>query len=392
MKKITADRIHTVSGDILTNSVVIVNDYDKIEAIVPLAEVDKGDVMTLRGDLIPGFVNAHCHLELSHMKGLAETGTGLLSFLQKVVNFRDFPEDVIQEAIVQADRHMYASGTMAVGDISNKTDSFAVKAFSKMRYYTFVEFFNLMQDDWNDNTWKQYIEVYEKAPHQQGHKRACVPHAPYSVSRQLFKRLKDAGLNDGSVSIHNQETPAENELFSKGSGAFHDFYRSFNLELNGFEPTGLSSIQYALEYLNPSDRNLFVHNTTSSSEDIKAAMQWSPHTYWVTCPNANLYIENWLPKYELFLKEKATMCIGTDSLTSNWQLSIFEEMKTILKYQSFLSFEEVLKWATLNGAKALGYEDSLGTIEPGKKPGLLHINRSGDSKDLGNDVKCHRVV
>ena len=392
MKKITADRVHTVSGDVLRDVVVVVDDFGKIEAILPMGDMDNTDVMVLDGDLVPGFVNAHCHLELSHMKGLAKTGTGLLAFLKKVVNFRDFPQEVILDAIEKADREMYDNGIMAVGDISNKTDSFAVKAFSKMRYFTFVEFFNLMQDECNQSTWSQYIDVYKKAPNKQGHKRSCVPHAPYSVSRQLFEKLRDADLHDGSVSIHNQETPAENELFVKGTGDFHDFFRSFGLSIDDFEPTGQRAIHYAMTYMNPDVRTLMVHNTTSTEEDILAAMTWSPHTYWVTCPNANLYIENQLPRYEQFIKTGATVCIGTDSLTSNWQLSIFEEMKTILRYQSFLTFEQVLQWATLNGAKALGYNDTLGSIEVGKRPGLLHLNRKREESTNLEGVTCRRIV
>ena len=123
--------------------------------------------------------------------------------------------------------------------------------------------------------------------------------------------------------------------------------------------------------MNPSVRTLFVHNTLTSKADIEAAHQWSPNVYWATCPNANLYIENRLPNYQNFLDTNARMTIGTDSLTSNWQLSIIEEMKTIQRFQSYVPLDTLLKWATLNGAEALGFADTLGSLEVGKTPSLV---------------------
>lgn len=391
IQKISANKIHTVNGETLEDHVIILDDFGRIEAIEPLSNHDVNSVNVLDGEIIPGFINAHCHLELSHMKGLVPTGTGLLPFLQSVVKFRDFPEEEIMEAIREADAYMYNQGIMAVGDISNKTDTFATKAFSKMRYYTFVEFFNLMQSSWTENTWNQYLEVYLKAPHEHGHKRSCVPHAPYSVSPDLFTKLRAAGLSDGTVSIHNQETHAENDFFLSGSGGFIDFYKSFGLPLDGFAHTKKRSIHYALPYMDPSQKTLFVHNTTCIAEDLIAATEWSPLTYWVTCPNANLYIENKLPTYQLFMDQKVKMCLGTDSLTSNWQLSIYEEMKTIQKYQSYVPFEEILKWATINGAEALGYEGELGSLDVGKKPGLLLIQRDEKGRLSTNEEPVRLV-
>jgi cytosine/adenosine deaminase-related metal-dependent hydrolase len=124
-------------------------------------------------------------------------------------------------------------------------------------------------------------------------------------------------------------------------------------------------------------------------EEIRAAHEWStpspispfpnsPNIYWATCPNANLYIENRLPNYRHFLDTGAKVCIGTDSLTSNWQLSVLEEMKTIARFQSYVNFETLLRWATLNGAEALGFEQELGSIEVGKTPGLNLLDMEAD--------------
>jgi aminodeoxyfutalosine deaminase len=146
-----------------------------------------------------------------------------------------------------------------------------------------------------------------------------------------------------------------------------------------------------MENMNPQQRTLFVHNTMTRPEDIAAAQAWSDRVYWATCPNANLFIENRLPNYRHFLEASARMTIGTDSLTSNWQLSVLEEMKTIARYQSYVPVETLLRWATLNGAEALGFDADLGSIEVGKRPGLNLLNLGGDGR-IGADTTVQRLI
>lgn len=125
-----------------------------------------------------------------------------------------------------------------------------------------------------------------------------MPHAPYSVSRSLFQKINDFNPQSGiTVSIHNQETPPEESLFQNKTGGFLDFYGKFGISLDQFNPTGKSSIHYALQNMNPANRTIFVHNTLTSREDVAAAQAWGKSVFWASCPNANLYIENRLPNY-----------------------------------------------------------------------------------------------
>ncbi len=388
MQKIAADWIFPITSTPIEKGLLILDDNSRILEISNLREHDSASVQYLPGVLIPGFINAHCHLELSHMKDKVDTGTGLLPFLQSVVAFRDFPEEVILDAIEKSDEAMQAEGIVAVGDISNKLDTAAQKAKSPIRYYTFVELFDFLQDDLAEETFQKHQAVLEGQSAEGGDKKSYAPHAPYTVSKKLFQQIRAANPRGASTSIHNQETAHENALFESKSGGFLDFYKAFGFSLEHFEPTGNPSIHYALQQMDPNGKTLFVHNTQTTPEDIKAAHAWSDHTYWVTCPNANLYIENRIPNYQYFLDTNAHVAIGTDSLTSNWQLSILEEMKTIARYQSYVPLETLFRWATYHGALALGFENDLGSFEVGKKPGVLHLNLDKDLKlDAGVQVQ-----
>lgn len=380
MRKISADFIYPISSAPLKEGVLIVSDEGEVLAIETRDQHDPASLELHKGIICPGFINTHCHLELSHMKAKVDTGTGLLPFLQSVVAFRDFPMEVILEAIDQADQEMYEAGIVAVGDISNKLDTAARKNDSKIRYYTFVEMFDFLQEDGAEATFQQYQEVFMGQSTTNGNQKSYVPHAPYTVSKNLFQKVRDHNSSDLTISIHNQETVHEDEFFLTKTGGFLDFYAGFGFNIDHFKASGQTAIHYALANMNPAARTLFVHNTMTGPADIEAAQQWSDRVYWATCANANLYIENRMPYYKHFIEQDAKMTIGTDSLTSNWQLSVLEELKTISRYQSYVDLDTLLRWATLNGAEALGFEADLGSFEKGKKPGVLHLDLDEDLK------------
>jgi aminodeoxyfutalosine deaminase len=393
MRKISADYLFPIQTPPIKEGVLILDDQGKILALDQRSNHNSASIEIHKGILVPGFVNTHCHLELSHMKGLVETGTSLIPFITNVVQRRGASVKIIEAAINKADAAMYAEGIVAVGDISNVPDTFAAKAKSAIRYYTFIEMFDFLQDQNAETTFNQYKSVFDQLELPDGHQKSVVPHAPYSVSKTLFQKLNMASPQNGAtISIHNQETPPENQLFLEGQGAFYDFYGKFGISLDAFVPNRQPSIHYAIANMNPANRTLFVHNTLTTKADIEAAHAWSEHVYWATCANANLYIENRLPNYQLFLDTHARMTIGTDSLTSNWQLSILEELKTIQRFQSYVPTETLLRWATLNGAQALGFEKDLGSLEVGKTPGVNLLKNLGKNNIIEAKTKVERLV
>ena len=381
MRKISADYIYAMDRPPIKDGVVIVGDDGKIVDVTERYDHDLTDLEIYRGVIIPGMINTHCHMELSHMIGKIPTGTGLIPFISQVVKFRDFPQAEIDDAIAVADRYMHAQGIVAVGDISNKSDTAKVKSESDIRYYTFVEMFDFIQDNMTEPMIKQYSEVYAQYSNEHGNRKSYVPHAPYTVSDGLYKYIKENNKPNSTVSIHNQETKHEDDLFNTKTGDFIKFYEGFGFPLTDFNATGKNSIYHAMSQMGPNQRTLFVHNTRTTADDIVAAQKWSDKVYWATCANANLYIENALPDYQVFMNAKANMTIGTDSLSSNWQLSVFEEMKTIKKYNSYIPTSTLLEWATYNGAMALGFDDTLGSFTTGKTPGVVLIDCELDTNE-----------
>lgn len=364
------------------DQVLITTEEGIIKAIIPRSDAGE-QVQQFNGIIAPGFINAHCHLELSHMKGIIPEHTGLPDFILKIVNERHFPEETILAAIAQGEASMLEAGIVAVGDISNNALTAPQKQQGNLAYHTFVEI----------SGWKPVIaeprfanalqvlsqfRLIEAAASLNPLKSSFSPHAPYSVSNELWQMMMPH-FEGSTVTIHNQETPAENELFTKGTGDFVRMYNAMNIDQTHFTPTGQNSLPSYFPQLQKAKNILLVHNTTTSEADMDYANQLSKQNaqdlYYTLCVNANLYIENKLPPIELLRNKKSNIVLGTDSLSSNHQLSILSEIKTITKHFPNISLEEMLQWATLNGAKALQLDSQFGSFGIGKKPGVIVIDQ-----------------
>ena len=352
-----------------SDKVLITDEQGVIQGIVLDAEAGEG-VQMIEGIVSPGFINAHCHLELSHMKGMIPAKTGLQEFVKQIVALRNVQAEQIQDAIIHAEDEMFANGIVAVGDICNTLDTLDQKGKKRIAYYSFIELYDLDPTRAHDKIVKgleMQQQFYENCV-----RASLVPHAPYSVSFNLWKLLSDH-FQTHTITMHNQETADENEFFEKKTGAFLDMYVRVNVKLDFFEPTGVSSLQSMIPYLKNAHRTILVHNSFTSEADIKKVKQQMPNTFWCLCPNANQYIENAMPPIHLLREQQVPIVLGTDSYASNWSLNILDEIKTIQKFHPEIPLAEMLGWATLNGARALQMDKYLGSFDKGKKPGVISI-------------------
>ncbi len=386
-QKFKADGLFTGRELLGSDQVLVTNADGSIEAILNLSDAGE-DVQTHEGILSPGFINAHCHLELSHMKGMIPAHTGLQEFVKQIVALRKVEEHIIEEAIENAESEMLANGIVAVGDICNTLDTLSVKEKYKMAYYSFVELYDL------DPT-RAYDKVKAGIDIQQGFQNKCiraslVPHAPYSVSFNLWKLLNNH-FGSHTISMHNQETKDENDFFETKSGSFLGMYERTKVSLDFFEATGLSSLQSVLPYFKKAAASILVHNSFTSADDIEAVKKQMPNTFWCLCPNANQYIEQTMPPIELLRSQNVNIVVGTDSYASNWSLNILDELRTIQKHYPSIPLSEMLGWATLSGACALQMDKNLGSFEKGKKPGVVLIEHLGAHNNLAT-ASSHRLV
>lgn len=144
------------------------------------------------------------------------------------------------------------------------------------------------------------------------------------------------------------------------------------------QPTGKTSLQSCFHKLERASNIILVHNTYMKQDDVDylklKAQSSKPKTFICLCVNANKFIEDALPAVQMFRENNCAIVLGTDSLASNWSLNILDEVKTIQKYFPLIPLEEILRWATINGAMALELDGSLGSFEKGKKPGVMLMN------------------
>ena len=356
------------------SKVLITDDEGKIEEIVDVRDAGE-DVLVLEGIISPGFINCHCHLELSHMRGLIPEHTGLINFVYKVVTQRHFAEEEILQAIDKAEAEMIVNGIVAVGDICNSTHTIIQKHKCRIAYYNFIEASGWLPGIASERFHRSLI-IFEKFLKIPAH-TTIVPHAPYSVSKELWSHIAPFFQNK-VVSIHNQETAFEDEFFTQGTGDFIRMFELMKIDNSHFTASGKSSLPSYFNLLSKAANVLLVHNTFTSIADAAYANKQvqlnGQQLFWCLCPNANLYIENKLPDVMALMKEGSQLVFGTDSLASNHGLSILAEMKVIQQNFNEISTETLLKWATINGARALQMQDQLGSFEKGKKPGVVLLN------------------
>lgn len=332
----------------------------------------------LDGILCPGFINAHCHLELSHMHGQVQKQTGFTGFAKELLPKRGtFSAGEIASAIEKADEEMFANGIAGVGDISNTADSFLQKTKSKIQYHTFIELLAL-NPQMAEKVVADGVELMKSAPKP----NSLSPHAPYTASNELLEMIGNSSHDEKCpLTMHNQESAGESEFFTRGTGPMREFYAFLGIPIPYFKPTGVNSMRSKLKSLPHSRNLLLVHNTFTSAEDIRWAEFYSKKLYWCFCPNANLYIENVLPSFQVFRDAGVKMIVGTDSLASNDRLSVLDELKVIAKNVPGIPLGELLTWATKNGADALNFS-SLGSFEKGKKPGVNLLTKVTNEKLL----------
>ena len=389
-RKFKADYLFT-GYKLLGDSLVLITDTTgKVIDIVDESQAGK-DVQVLNGILSPGFINSHCHIELSHLKNNIPEKKGLINFVFNIVTGRHFEINQIKDSIKSAEAEMLQCGIVAVGDICNNDLSLLQKEKRNLSYYNFIEISG-WHPDVAEARFKNSECVLNKFL-QKKLRASLVPHAPYSVSKNLWGKITPL-FTQKVVSIHNQETRQEDEFFLEGTGQLIEMYKMMKIDNSHYVSPNIRSVQTYFKNFSGAASIILVHNTFTTQADldyIKENTNSNQLISFCLCPNANLYIENTLPPAELLLQNNCNVVIGTDSLASNRQLNVLEELKTLSKNFPHISTEILFQWATINGAKALQMDNQLGSFDKGKTPGIVLIENVVDKK-ITKDSSAKRIL
>ena len=377
MRRVAASYVYTLESDSpLRNAFV---EYDENDGTVLRTGVceDPSSEEVLPGALVPGFVNAHCHVELSHLHGKFYKGSGMAGFIDQINALRDWAgREVKQELVAKWMDRMWADGVSAMADISNDDSSFDVKASHPIYTRTFLEVFG-SEPDMCEGVMAD-VTALDALAKEKGIDAAPTPHSCYTMSPALLSASAAAGLAQGYVSYHSQESQEEEDLLLSGSGAMYE-----NRVRNGMSTppvTGESSLKYFIARLAqaaqpPYDQHiLLVHNVCLKQDDIDAAKKVMNNVYWAICPLSNIFIHNALPPIDLMRRNGLAIAIGTDSLSSNDDLSVIREIACIHENFPHVPMNEIFTWASLNGARFLSKEAVLGSLAPGKRPGIVFVD------------------
>ena len=393
IKRIQAQFVYTLTADSpIRNGYV---EYDETDGtVVAVGECADGEEV-LPGALIPGFVNAHCHVELSHLHKKFRKGTGMAGFIDQINELRDWAGKEVKTQLVQKwmDK-MWNDGVSAMADISNDDSSFDVKKSHKMYTRTYLEVFG-SEPEMCEGVMADVAALNVLAD-EAGIDAAPTPHSCYTMSPQLLSASAAAGLERGFISYHSQESQEEEDLLLTGTGAMYE-----NRKRSGMSTppvTGESSLKYFIDRLAaakpaPYHENiLLVHNVCLSQDDIDAAKAVMKNVYWAVCPLSNIFIHNALPPIALMERNDLKVVVGTDSLSSNDDLDMVKELYCLHSNFPDVSMNKILGWACLNGAELLKKEAVLGSIEKGKRPGIVLLRNVDADGNLTDQSYSERIV
>jgi cytosine/adenosine deaminase-related metal-dependent hydrolase len=392
MKRFSAQYIITGAGSTLKRGIITTTDDGTITAVTDTGGDlrETGHTPFYNGIIIPGFVNCHCHLELSAMQGAIPRSTKLPGFIQHVSEGRERFAGTAASASAEADRNMFEAGINACADICNTSSTFAIKEKSPIDYINLLEIFGTNPEGANRRIAE--INILASEAEKWSTPWYITPHSFYSLSLPLLRKVKEITGRNRVTSIHFMESASEREMMKRASGALADTYFSMGITREMMEQRARDHAESVLSMVTPSGNLLLVHNTAAEGNDIERVMQ-RDNVWWCLCPLSNRYIEDAAPPVEKLRQHGASIVLGTDSLASNSTLSILEEMKAIAELHPTIPLYEMVKWATANGAEALGMDSKLGTIEAGKRPGLLLLeNIDLEKPHLTGEVTLRRLI
>ncbi|BCS95928.1 amidohydrolase [Desulfoluna limicola] len=323
----------------------------------------KGTPAEDHGDaaLLPGFVNAHTHLELSALKGRVKSDAGFAAWVRDLLVVRGAcPEKTLFQAARKAVGDAEAAGTLVFGEIS--TLGITRPLFDKKG----------AQGVW----FQELLGAPAPLAMPTGSKDApwvsLAAHAPHTTAPEAIRGMKALATGSGRpFSIHLDESDAEREFITSGQGAWADFLTERSIDFSGWPVPADDPVSYLLNLGVVDENTLVVHLLQSGRRHFRRLAEKGATA--ACCVRSNLLLHGRAPDIEAMVAEGLTVALGTDSLASCDSLSIIDEMRAVATHAPGLSFAEIFRMATENGAKALGLGERFGRLVPGASARFIKV-------------------
>jgi cytosine/adenosine deaminase-related metal-dependent hydrolase len=336
-----------------------------------------GDEMPMADDtvdigpaaILPGLVNAHTHLELSWMRGQVPPGGSMPAWAARLMARRrtvgEDPVGPIADAVLDA----HAAGTAVVGDVTNTLASYELLADSQLAAAIFRELLGFNAADPAQVVAGARAQIDALTP-LRWLRPSIVPHAPYSVSPDLFRAIA-AASEGGPMSVHVAESAEEVQFLRDGTGAWRDMLGALGVWNERWSPPGSSPVQYLHCLGLVSSLLIAVHCVHVDDHDLERLA--SAGATVATCPRSNRWTGAGVPPIERFYASGVRVALGTDSLASVDDLNLFAEMAAVRQLAPAVPAARILESATRIGAEALGFGGQFGTLEPGRCADLIAV-------------------
>ena len=390
--RLKADYILPISSPLIPDGVITIKD-NIIEDVSPYASSTSNklqdNIIDLgRSVLMPGFVNCHTHLELCMLKGTLKYNGNFAQWLEDLVEAKSgWNEKDYVTSTKQGIAELLNTGTTTVADITNTGHSVEPILNSGLRSIVYKEVIRFDPEK-SEKVFKENVDFIESLPQHPLIRYGLSPHAPYSVSGKLLEKIAIYSAHSGiPITIHISESEEEVQFLKEGSSALRGFLKKRGAVPHSWQPVGTTPVSYlhGINFLSP--KTLGVHLNYLTDGDISILNKINMPI--VHCPRSTRYFNrppygtfpSPIPLYKSVMSHSTgrfNLTIGTDSLASNGSLNMLDEMR-LLKETFNIPADTILKIATINGAKALGLDDKIGTLEAGKCADIIALRKVKDS-------------
>jgi len=382
-----------VSGIPIENGAVVVTD-NTITAVGPFAEIRaaySGDVTDL-GErvLLPGLVNAHCHLDYTMMRRSIQPQRSFTEWIGRINALkRSLGPDDYHAAIVRGFSELQHWGTTAVANIESFPELLTNAPASPLRTWWFLEMIDVRHQVPDEEVVGGMLAFFESHETRLGG-FGLSPHAPYTASGPLYEITSEAAAHfDMPVMTHLAESREEWEMFRHARGDLYDFMHRVGRWMHDCHQ-GRTPLRHVFNFTAFGPRWILAHMNELDDNDLMllASIPRADRPSIVHCPGSHRYFRHAPFRLAKLLELRMNICLGTDSLASTFSLSMFDEMRILADREQWLHPADVVAMATLNGARALNL--NAGKIEPGALADLIAIPHNGSFRDVHAAVIANR--